>query len=719
MKQVVQRLSDGRVEVVEVPIPQASPETALVRVRASLVSTGTERTKLETGRQTLLAKARARPDEVRKVLDKAKQEGVRDTVRAVRARLEQPAPLGYSSAGTVIRVGERVPGLAPGDRVACGGGEFAVHAEVDRVPGNLCIPLPARVGFEQGAFATVGSIALHAVRQAEAQIGERVAVVGLGLVGQLCAQILAAAGCGVVGIDVAPELVQRALSIGSVAAAYPRDDLDDDALPPDAAACDAVVVAAATPSSDPLHLAARLCRDRGRVVVVGDVGMDVPRRLYYEKELELRLSRSSGPGRYDRAYEERGLDYPIAYVRWTERRNMGAFLDLVAAGKVQVEPLVTDRVPIEQAPEAYDRLLAADTSPLAIMIEYSSEPEAAREVVPRPAGARTGDPLTAGVIGAGSFATRILIPSLRAASFRLGSIASATGLSARAAADRFGFARVETPDELVEDPELGLVAIATRHDSHATLAARALRAGKHVYVEKPPCLTVAELHDLEAARNDSQGVLAVGFNRRYAPLAVEARKFVRAAGAPLALLYRVSPERLPVDHWMNDPDEGGGRLLAEGCHFVDFACWLVGGAAEHVSSTVRPEAGRPLAAAATFSITLDFADGSLATIAYLAEGAREVRKEYVEVHAGERSAVIDDFRSLVLLAGGRTERRRVRRADKGHARQFAALRAQLESEDRPLEPDPLASMGVALAALQAARDGSRVRVADVVGRGIG
>ena len=517
MKQVVQRLRDGRIEILEVPPPDLRPEGVLVAVRASLLSAGTERKKVQTGRQTLVGKARARPDQVRQVLEKARRDGVKDTVRAVRFRLEQPSALGYSAAGVVIAVGERVRDLAPGDRVACAGEGYATHAEVDYVPANLTVRIPDHVDFGQAAFATLGAIALHGVRQTDAGLGERVAVIGLGLVGQLAGQILRAAGCNVVGVDLSPDLVRRALDVGAADAAFARADLDDRELPAEARDCDAMLVTAATSSSDPVRLAGRLSRDRGRVVIVGDVGIDLPRHVFYGKELELRLSRSYGPGRYDFEYEERGLDYPVGYVRWTERRNMEAFLDLVAAGKVRVEPLISDRLPVEQAPAAYDRLVSSATSPLGILLEYEDTAEPAPPPASPPTSVVTTDVRSVGVVGAGSFANRVLIPALRDAGFDIRAVASATGLSARAAADRLRIARVTTADEALSDPDLGLVAIATRHGSHAALATQALRAGKHVFVEKPPALTGGEAEELCSLAEEQERVLMPGHLLIYHP----------------------------------------------------------------------------------------------------------------------------------------------------------------------------------------------------------
>jgi len=692
VKQITQRLRDGKISVIEVPAPIVTPDGVLVDVRASLLSAGTERAKVQTGRQSLLGKARSRPDQVKQVIEKAQRDGLRDTVRAVRSRLEQPSALGYSCSGVVLAVGDRVSDLVPGDRVACGGADYAVHADVVHVPGNLCVPLRDELDFDQGAFGTVGSIALHGVRQADSRLGERVAVVGLGLVGQLAGQILRAAGCTVVGIDLSPELVARATRDGAADVAFTRGDLGDGEPPAAAGGCDAVVITAAANSTDPVELAARLCRDRGRVVIVGDVTMELPRSTYYGKELELRLSRSYGPGRYDREYEERGLDYPIGYVRWTERRNIAAFLDLVAGGRVDTEALVTARIEIDEAEQAYERLVSERESPLGIVIRYEETPAAPRAAVAPPARrATTGTRV--GVIGAGSFAQGTLIPGLAAAGFELKAIASATGRSAHAAQSQFGFERLDGVDDVLAADDVDVVAIASRHSTHAELALGALRAGKAVFVEKPPCLTTDQLEQLRAATRETGLPLVAGFNRRHAPLSVELREEIRRPGRPFELLFRVNAGALPDDHWLNDLEDGGGRLRGEGCHFIDFACWFAGELPARVATTMRAAPGRPLAAAQSFAVALDFADGSLATVLYSSAGGRELGKEYVEAHADGRSAVLDDFKR-----------------DKGHAAQFVHLREVVTGRGEPLAPDPLDSMAVTLAALRSAESGQAVPV---------
>lgn len=719
MKQVAQRLKDGSIEVLDVPAPSLQPHGVLVDVRSSLLSAGTERSKVETGRKSLIGKARSRPDQVRQVIEKAQREGLRDTVAAVRTRLDQPEALGYSAAGVVLAVGSSVRDLAVGDRVACAGAGYASHADVDYVPGNLCVRLPDDVSFDQGAFTTVGAIAMQGVRQADVRLGERVAVIGLGLVGQLAGQLLKAAGCRVIGIDLSDEMIEVALDTGAIDRGLTRSQITE-AHMAQVGGCDAAVIAAATSSDDPVKLAADLCRDRGRVVVVGDVGMQVPRVAYYEKELELRLSRSYGPGRYDREYEERGLDYPIGYVRWTERRNIAAFVDLIAGGRVDVDSLVRERVPVDKAPQAYERLLAGEGSSLGILIEYGESP--IEEPVPRPADdsaqrtaatpppAERPSPARVGVIGAGSFASRVVMPGLKSAGFELEAVASATGLSARSAAQRFGFARADTPDGVLDDPRIGTVAIITRHSSHAELAERALRASKAVFVEKPPCLTAIELERLRDARAESGMPLFVGFNRRHAPLAKRLRDHVHHEGVPVEMLYRINTGPATAEHWLDDPVEGGGRLIGEGCHFIDFACWLVGEWPERVSCTADATAPSP-SLAKTFTVALTFPDGSVATILYGTTGAPGVRKEYAEAHSAGRSAILDDFRSLTLIEGRRRKRVRVRGQDKGHRAQFIGMRDPLRSgiAQRGMD-DPLQSMQVTLAALRAAQGGACVRL---------
>jgi predicted dehydrogenase/threonine dehydrogenase-like Zn-dependent dehydrogenase len=709
MKQVAQRLRNGTVEVFDVPAPVLMPGTVLVDVRASLLSPGTERSKVAAGKKSLIGKARARPDQVAQVIEKARNDGVLETVRAVRARLDQPSVLGYSAAGVVLAVGERARGIAVGDRVAVGGADYAVHAEIDRVPANLCVPLPDDVPFEEGCFACVGAIALHGVRQAGVSLGERVAVIGLGLVGHLTGLLLRAAGCTVVGIDLDTAALQSGRALGAADFCFTRAVLGD-VVPREAESCDAVIVTAATSSNDPVELAPRLCCDRGRVVIVGDVGLRIPRAPYYEKEIDLRLSRSYGPGRYDQAYEEHGQDYPIGYVRWTEGRNMKAIVELIAAGRLPVADLTTARVPVDEAATAYERLSTDDASPLGIVIAYP-ESSISITVTPSSNGAtRTKGPADqASIIGTGSFAQRILIPGLCAAGFSIDRVASANGLSAHAVVEQIGMGKVGTPDDALAS-NAGLLVVATRHASHADLVERGLRAGKAVFVEKPPCLTSQELLRLREARTASGCELTVGFNRRYAPLAIRLREHVRQGGHPRQVVVRVNAGHLPDDHWVNDPQEGGGRFLGEGCHFVDLACWLVGAMPSSVQATIHPLESETLQTAQRFTISLGFIDGSLATVLYTDQGSTGLAKEYVEAHAGGRSGVLTDFRRLELFDGRSRKDVRERRQDKGHRAQLVHLRACLVQDASDGRLDPLDSTQVTLVALDSALLGRSIQL---------
>jgi predicted dehydrogenase/threonine dehydrogenase-like Zn-dependent dehydrogenase len=723
LRQVAQSLGSGTIEVLDVPAPLFGEHEALVAVRASLVSAGTERTKVRTANKSLLGKARARPDQVAAVIDKARADGLRQTLHAVRTRLSAPTSMGYSSAGVVIAVGARVSDLKPGDRVACGGSGYAVHAEINRVPGHLCVRLPPEVSFEEGAFATVGSIALHGVRQAQPTIGERGVVIGLGLVGQLAGQILRANGCATAGIDLDESMLEQARSAGAVDFAVNRNALDPARLAPELAGSDFVLITAATPSADPVTLAAALCRDRGRVVVLGDVGLDVPRAPYYDREIDLRLSRSYGPGRYDHSYEERGLDYPIGYVRWTERRNMAAFLGLVAGGSVRVASLIKRRMPLEEAPDALQRLGEDRTSPLGLLLTY---PESTSTDVQRKASVSVGGPTSVerelasrfGLIGAGSFAQRVILPGLKAAGFELVGVASASGLSAAGVADG-KVAQADTVESLLAR-DVGLIAIAARHSSHAELAEAALRSGKATYVEKPPCLTWEELFALHAARADTDRPLFVGFNRRYAPLLGKLEEAIASAAGPREIQIRVQAGRLPEGHWLNDVDDGGGRLLGEGCHFVDLACQLAGSLPERVQCAAVPESDLTLQAAQCFAVTLLFGDGSLAAVSYGDRAARGIPKESIEVHVAGVSASIDDFRSLTVVRDRRAKTVKARSQDKGHGGQFQAMRRQLAGERGERDPralDPLDTMAVTLTALESARLGVSLSPEDFLDRG--
>ncbi|HXE99746.1 MAG TPA: bi-domain-containing oxidoreductase [Solirubrobacterales bacterium] len=699
MRQVARRLKDGRLELVEVPDPAPGPGMVSVRLEASVLSAGTERAALEIGRKSLVGKARARPDQARQVLNRMRTEGVRSTMELVRNRLEELGPIGYSAAGTVIEAGPATRELAPGDRVAIAGGGFAGHAEVDVVPSLLCARVPDGVDAEEAAFATLGAIAINGFRRGETELGSTVAVVGLGLIGQLAARVARAAGCRVLGVDLQPELLELARRAG--AEVTPRSELDEGSRWEGAA--DAVLVCAATASNDPILLAARLARDRAPVVVVGDVAMDLPRAPFYEKELDLRLARSYGPGRYDPNYELHGLDYPIGYVRWTEQRNMAAFLGLIADQKIRPAELITHRFALGEAKRAFEVLEGEETT-VGIVLGYAAPDDGGTVPArPSPAGrraqpaAREGRRL--GVIGAGSFATATLIPGLVRAGFEPVAVASAAGLSAEGARRRFDFetahARVE---EILERDDLDLVAIATRHDSHAELAARALEAGRMVYVEKPLALDWDQLRLVMDAQLRAGSPLLVGFNRRYAPLAGELRNL----SGPRLMAYRVNAGRLDRDHWLNDLAQGGGRLKGEGCHFIDFLCDQAGADPQSVVANGFPsDPELSLGASDNFSVQITFADGGVGTVNYAADAPSGPGKERFETSAPGAYAVIEDFKSGSVWKGGRRRSLGGRRQDKGFSAHFELLRDVARGEAEA--PGPESFYLSTLATLAAAR----------------
>ena len=677
MKQVLQSARTGAIEVAEVPAPRVLPGCVLVRIAASLVSAGTERASSDFAAKSLLEKARSRPDLVREVMNKVRRDGVLSAMSAVRSRLDQPAALGYSSAGTVFEVGEAISDLRVGDRVACAGAGFAVHAEFACVPRLLVARIPsAEVEFESAAFTTIGAVAIHGVRTAEAKLGDVFAVIGLGLLGQLAVQILNAAGCRVIGIDPEQERVELAAKSGALAVTASEAEFRDLCLRHSSGnGADSVLIAAETASSGPVNLASEVARDRGVVVAVGTVGMELQRKLYYEKELDFRVSRSYGPGRYDAAYEQKGRDYPIGYVRWSETRNMEAFLQLLADGKVDVRPLITHSFAIENAAAAYE-LITGKTpeTHLGVVIQYGREVEPSQrlELISRPTGSFTHSQVRVGVLGAGNFAQGVLIPTIKAAGAEMVGLCASSGARAKSSAEKFGFGFCTTDEEeIYSDASINTVAVATRNHLHAAQVIRVLESGKHVFCEKPLCLNEEELERIERVYGRFGGELRlmVGFNRRFAVMARRMKDFLAQAGGPLAMHYRVNAGALPKDHWIEDPEQGGGRILGEACHFVDFLSFLCGAAPTSVyARSVNSPSGQDVIA------SLEFADGSQGTISYLCSGDRAFSKERVEVFGGRSVAVLEDFRRLELVRRGRkiSSRAWLKQA-KGHAAEWKAF----------------------------------------------
>lgn len=689
MKQMLQNMRDGLTQVVDVPVPTPKAGMVLVQNAASLVSAGTERMLAEFAGKSLLGKARSRPDLLKQVMDKASRDGLLSTIEAAFKRLDQPIAVGYASAGTIVELGEGVEGFEVGQRVACAGGGYAVHAEYVTVPHNLVVPIPEGVDFDSGAFATLGAIAMHGFRLGGAQVGESVAVIGLGLLGLLSAGIARAAGCRVIGIDLDPQRVQLARDMGFEAAERPQAIEAVMAYTRQRGA-DRVLICADTKSSDPVVLAGEIARERARVVAVGAFGMDIPRKLYYYKELDFIVSRSYGPGRYDTNYEEGGQDYPLGFVRWTAGRNMEGFLDLLAEEKISLDPIITHRFPIENAAAAYDLITGkSKQSFIGVLLTYPQTPTGdlteARKVLTKAGHLKSGE-VQLGVLGAGLYASATMLPLLKANKETvLVGIASSQGMSASHAARRYGFHYACSGEkQVIEDEQINTLAILTRHHLHAEQTLAGLGAGKHVFCEKPLAMSQGDLDEIQAqVQQPGSPLLTVGYNRRFAPLAVKMKDFIDQRQEPLAAYYRVNAGLLPLDHWTQNKQQGGGRLVGEGCHFVDFLIWLVGQLPVSFQVKALPDNGKYNQD--NLVLTITFQDGSLGTLAYLANGDKAFSKERVEVFAGGRIAVLDDFRSLETVHKGRSKLQRSQiRQDKGHAAEWGAFVEAIKQGSPPI-----------------------------------
>ncbi|PYN37868.1 MAG: oxidoreductase [Candidatus Rokuibacteriota bacterium] len=697
----------GQVTVEDVPSPMITPGAVRVQTAWSLVSSGTERTNISG--QRLVDRIRREPEIVGKVWDGLRRTGVAETVRLVRDKMERPIPLGNSLAGVVEEVGAGVTEFAVGDRVACGGTGHANHAEYVVVPRNLVVKVPESVELRDAAFVTLGAIALNSVRRARAELGETVVVVGLGLIGLLTVQILRAAGARVIGVDVVKDRVGLAERLGAERGIIAGETDPVKAVLGHTAGvgADAVLLTAGSESSEPVNQGFEMARARGRVVIVGSVGMDLLRETFYRKELDLVMSRSTGPGRYDPSYEERGIDYPLPYVRWTERRNMEAVLQLIAEGTLRVGDLVAGEFPADQAPAGYDAL-AASPRGVAVLLRYAPE---------RPAQASRGFALSqrgnagpgttrVALVGTGEFARRTLLPALqRNRDVTLRAVVGGNSGTGLHDAKKFGAERYTTDvSEVLDDPAVDAVVIATRHHLHATLAAEAARRGKAVFVEKPLAMTLDECRTVADAVATSGALLTVGFNRRFAPLARRAKDTVAAASGPALAIYRVNARALPPQHWLRDPIEGGGLVLAEGCHFFDLVCWLLGDEPESVHAMAPPPSGE---AVDEIVATIRFSTGSIATIVYSISGHPSLPKERIEILKGGRSVVLDDFQTL--LVDGKRFRAS---ADKGHAEEIAAFLRAVRGQ-APLEVtvrDGVRATALALAVMESAATGKAVTV---------
>jgi len=678
MKQVTQTLRTGTVEVNEVPIPTLTDKFVLVKNTASVISAGTEKTKIDMGKKNLLQKAKARPDLVKQVLKKIQTEGLKKTFQTVTSRLNSPSPLGYSCAGNVVAVGGLVEGIQPGDRVACGGADYANHAEFVAIPKNLVVKIPDGVSDEEAAFTTVGSIAMQGVRLAEPKMGETFLVLGLGLLGQIAVQLLRANGCKVIATDLDASLVKQAEGFGAVGVT--GGDVE--------AVCkeltsghgvDGVLVCAGTSSNQPIELCGAATREKGRVVVVGAIRMDIPRDDYFKKEISVIISRSYGPGRYDPFYEENGNDYPLGYVRFTEQRNMQTFLELIEQGKVDVKTLITHRYSVDQAAEAYQLIEGAKTEPyLGIIMQYtkSNPNQVASSRIETKSTPINKAKLGLSFFGAGNYATASLLPPLSDSDdIEFRGLVTASGRTAQGVAKQFGFSFCAGEYKEILTDDTDAIMVTTRHDTHASAVVDALGAKKHVYVEKPIALTFEELQQIHQVKSDDTQVM-VGFNRRFAPSTAEVIKHFSGVQSPLVVNVRVNSGSIPNDHWIQDPKVGGGRVIGEGCHFIDLASAIVQSNPKTVNSIGTAKANKSALLNDNVSISLTFENGSIANIIYTADGSKAMQKETVEVFGGGKSAIINDFKETILYSGdSNSETKKLTAQDKG---QKAMLKAWLK-----------------------------------------
>lgn len=699
MKQILQNLANGVTELAEAPCPQARAGQLLIRTRATLVSAGTERMMVEFGKAGLIKKARQQPDKVRMVLDKVKTDGLLPTLEAVRNKLDQPLPMGYCNVGEVMELGAGVGGFQIADRVVSNG----KHAEAVSVPVNLCAKVPDGVSDEEAAFTVISAIALQGIRLVQPSLGECIVVTGLGLIGQITVQLLRAHGCRVLGLDFDVEKLALAQEFGAevVNLAAGEDPVARAQAFSRGRGVDAVILTAATKSSEPVHQAALMCRKRGRIVLVGVTGLELSRADFFEKELTFQVSCSYGPGRYDVNYEEKGQDYPVGFVRWTEQRNFEAVLDMMADGRLDVKPLISHRFPITQAEAAY-ALVGSAAPSLGILLQYASPAERPNAELRKhsvklvtPVAGQDTKGVVAAFIGAGNYATAVLIPAFKLTNARLKNVASSGGVSGLHAARKYGFEETTTAtEEIFRDGEINTVVITTRHDTHARLVCKALEAGKHVFVEKPLALSYDELDRIEAAHarfavRGRSPVVMVGFNRRFAPQIKKIKALLAGAREPRAFVMTVNAGAIPPEHWTQDPQIGGGRIVGEACHFVDLLRFLADSPVidAHAVGLGGSSASNTPADKATFTLT--FADGSVGTVHYLANGHKSFPKERIEIFCGGRILQLDNFRRLTGYGWPGFTKMNLWRQDKG---QKACAEAFVQAVQEGNQPIPMAEL---------------------------
>lgn len=687
MRQVLQSLRNGQTQVADVPCPAVRAGHLLIQTRTTLISAGTERMVTDFGKAGWIGKARQQPDKVRMVMEKVGTDGLMTTLESVLDKLDEPVELGYCNVGTVLEVGAGVEGFEVGDRVLSNGR----HAEIVCVPRNLCAKIPENVSDESAAFGVLGAIALQGIRLAQPTLGECFLVSGLGLVGLLAVQLLRANGVRVLGADFHPGRLKLAEQFGAETVHLGQEDLITRAAAfSRGKGVDGVVMTVATASNEPIHQAAEVSRQRGRIVLVGVTGLQLKRDDFYRKELSFQVSCSYGPGRYDSAYEDQGRDYPLAFVRWTEQRNFEAVLDMLSLGKLDVAPLISHRFPLVDASAAYD-LLGGKEPSLGVLLQtpHIAPADLRRDTIqfPIPSSLASAPsntpavshPITLGVIGAGGFASKVLLPAFREAGVKFHTVASRGGVSAIQAAKKVGFAQATTDlDQIFQNPDINTVIVATRHDSHADLVCRALAAGKHVFVEKPLALHPGQLAQVveayQASRRTAQPpMLMVGFNRRFAPQVQQMAKLLRGVSEPKAFVMTVNAGIIPPDHWTQHPEIGGGRMIGEGCHFLDLLRHLCGHAVVNIQTAMMGRSPSIPVRDDKITCTMQFADGSIGTLHYLGNGHRSFPKERLEVFCAGRILQLDNFRKLHGYGWPGFRKLNLWRQDKGHRAEVAAF----------------------------------------------
>lgn len=675
MEQLTQNLKDGHMQLLEVPFPALGSGQVLVRNHFSLISAGTEGKTVKDARLGYIGKARARKEEVKKVIQTAKTIGLKETYRLVMNKLDAPSALGYSCAGEIIAIADDVRDFKIGDLVACGGSN-AVHAEVVAIPVNLCVRLHADASLQHAAFTTLGAIALQGIRQADLRLGENCVVIGLGLIGQITLQLLRASGINAIGIDIDSSQVELAKRIG-FNNSFVRNEtqLESAVLQLTAGhGADAIIITASASSLDPIDLAGTLCRKKGKVIVVGAVPTGFTRKNYYIKELELKMSCSYGPGRYDNEYEEQGMDYPYAYVRWTENRNMETIAELIYKKQINIDALLSHVFTFEDAKKAYDLILEKTESFTGILLKYNLEKTLKNSIPLKNDKYKAVEQVSVGMIGAGSFGQNFMLPVIKEKATLQG-IATARPNSARNVGDKFGFSYCTgDASEIVNDTTINTLFIATRHDSHGKYVLAGLNKNKNVFTEKPLCIHREELEEIKKAYSSSDCRLMVGFNRRFAPMSVQLKQKLNAT-APIAILMRINAGVVAKDHWIHDPKVGGGRIKGEVCHFIDYAAFLADSIITEVTATAMSDSS---GLEDTLSITLKMENGSIATIAYFSNGNKEVSKEYIEVYNGGLIAKIDDFKELIISNSKGTKKSNGNQ-DKGHKIELEAFVQSIKS----------------------------------------